>query len=231
MMKDSRPMLRVENLCKSFILHNLGGKHVDAFRNVSFGLETGQCLGVTGPSGAGKSSLLKCIYRTYRPTSGLILCRHNGGWVDLTAASDRIVLEVRETTVAYVSQFLRVIPRVSAWEVVAEPLFRRGCSPAEAYHEAEKLLHRLRIPEHLFQAFPAHFSGGEQQRINIARALIGRPRLLLLDEPTSALDQEAKEGVISLLQELKSSGTTMIGVFHDLTVLNRICDEVIHLEP
>lgn len=223
-------MLRVENLCKSFFLYNLDGKHVEAFRNVSFEVETGACLGVTGPSGAGKSSLLKCIYRTYRPTSGRILCRHNGGWVDLTAASDRTVLEVRETTVAYVSQFLRVIPRVSALEVVAEPLFRRGCSPAEAYQEAEKLLHRLRIPEHLFQAFPAHFSGGEQQRINIARALIGRPNLLLLDEPTSALDQEAKEGVVSLLQEVKNSGTTIIGVFHDLTVVNRLCDKVFNLD-
>ena len=223
-------MLRVENLCKSFILHNLEGKQVDAFRNISFEVETGMCLGITGPSGAGKSSLLKCIYRTYRPTSGRILCRHNGDWMDLTAASDRIVLEVRETTVAYVSQFLRVIPRVSALEVVAEPLFRRGYSPSEAYPEAEKLLHRLRIPKHLFQAFPANFSGGEQQRINIARALISRPRLLLLDEPTSALDQEAKEGVISLLHDLKTSGTTMIGVFHDLTVVNRLCDEVFHLD-
>jgi alpha-D-ribose 1-methylphosphonate 5-triphosphate synthase subunit PhnL len=221
-------MLTVENLSKQFMLHILNGKKIEACHNVSFRVPAGSFFGLAGPSGAGKSTVLKCIYRTYLPSGGTI--RYDSaeyGPVDLATMPDRGVIDIRTREVGYVSQFLKVVPRVSALEVVMEPIIaRNGVSMEEARERASGLLERLRIPSRLFDAYPATFSGGEQQRVNIAHAISWKPRLLLLDEPTASLDSESVGIVVELLRELRAEGTTMIGIFHDQALLEHITDTV-----
>ncbi|MEW6719551.1 MAG: phosphonate C-P lyase system protein PhnL [Thermodesulfobacteriota bacterium] len=221
-------MIRVEKLSKTFTLHVLGGKSIEALRDVSFRVPSGSFLGLAGPSGAGKSTVLKCIYRMYVPSGGAVLYESEArGTVDLAKLSDREIIGLRRKEIGYVSQFLKVIPRVPALEVVMEPILaRNGLAREEARARASRLLERLRIPRGLFDAYPATFSGGEQQRINIARAVAWKPRLLLLDEPTASLDRESAEAVIALLKELREEGTTMIGIFHDAGLMASVADAV-----
>jgi len=223
-------MLHVNRLSKTFTIHNLGGKSIEGFRDVSFQLCQGEFLGLSGPSGSGKSSVLKCIYRTYLPTSGEVAYTPDDGEsVRLESMPEQDFLRLRHREIGHVSQFLRVIPRVSALDVVAEPLLRRGMAPLQARTRARALLERLRIPFYLFDAYPATFSGGEQQRINIARAVIWTPRLLLIDEPTASLDKGSEKIVIEMLRELKQTGTSMIGIFHDRELMQSVADRVLVL--
>jgi len=221
-------VLTVEQLSKNFTLHILGEKNISACRNVSFNVPKGSFLGLSGPSGAGKSTVLKCIYRTYLPGSGSVWYDSaEYGRIDLATLPDRAVIDIRTREMGYVSQFLKVIPRVSALDVVMEPILaRNGVSRDEARIRAVGLLERLRIPEHLFDAYPATFSGGEQQRINIAHAVSWKPRLLLLDEPTASLDSGSVELVLDILRELRREGTTMIGIFHDTELMASVTDSV-----
>lgn len=221
-------MLTVEKLCKDFTLHILNGKHIAACRDVSFNVPKGSFLGLSGPSGAGKSTVLKCIYRTYLPGSGAVWYDSaEYGRIDLATLPDRAVIDIRTREMGYVSQFLKVIPRVSALDVVMEPILaRNGVTREEARQRAVGLLQRLRIPEHLFDAYPATFSGGEQQRINIAHAVSWKPRLLLLDEPTASLDSASVGLVLDILAELRREGTTMIGIFHDQDLMASVTDKI-----
>jgi alpha-D-ribose 1-methylphosphonate 5-triphosphate synthase subunit PhnL len=221
-------VLSVKSLSKQFRVHILGGKVIEGCREVSFDVERGEFLAVAGPSGSGKSTVLKCVYRTYLPSAGRIEYRAaSGAVVDFAAAPDRTVLELRRNEIGFVSQFLRVIPRVSALEVVMQPLLaRQGATAEEARARATDLLLRLRLPPALHDAYPQTFSGGEQQRINIARAVIWEPRLMLLDEPTASLDAEAVEAVLGILRELRGRGTTMVGIFHDPKLIARTADRV-----
>jgi alpha-D-ribose 1-methylphosphonate 5-triphosphate synthase subunit PhnL len=221
----------VHKLSKSFNLHILGEKRIEACREVSFEVRQGGFLGLSGPSGAGKSTVLKCIYRTYLPSGGEVWYRSaQGGRVDLASLSDREMIEIRTREMGYVSQFLKVIPRVSALEVVMEPILaRNGVTREEARRRAAALLERLRIPTKLFDAYPATFSGGEQQRINIAHAVSWKPRLLLLDEPTASLDRDSIGVVLEILKELRQEGTTMIGIFHDRELMETVTDSVLHI--
>lgn len=224
-------MLTVENLSKQFTLHILNGKRLDACRDVSFTVPTGRFLGLAGPSGAGKSTVLKCIYRTYLPSNGSVRYESpNYGAVDLATLPEREVIDIRTREMGYVSQFLKVVPRVSALDVVMEPILaRNNVAREEARERAVQLLKRLRIPENLFDAYPATFSGGEQQRVNIAHGVSWRPRLLLLDEPTASLDRESVGIVVEILKELRSEGTTMIGIFHDHDLMASVTDDVYHI--
>ncbi len=224
-------MITVDKLSKCFTLHILDEKRIEACRDVSFRVPPGGFLGLSGPSGAGKSTVLKCLYRTYLATGGMIRYDSTAfGPVDLASLPDRAVIDLRHREMGYVSQFLKVIPRVSALEVVMEPvLTRNGVSREAARRRAIGLLERLRIPAHLFDAYPATFSGGEQQRINIARAVSWRPRLLLLDEPTASLDKDSVGVVLEILKELRGEGTTMIGIFHDTALLQSVTDSVYHI--
>jgi len=182
------PLLSVERLAKTFRLHALGGLAVRGCADVSFDVDPGQCVRLAGPSGSGKSSVLKCIYRTYRPTSGTLRYRaEDGRAVDLGALDDRGVLALRRREIAYVPQFLRVVPRVPARDIIAEGLWALDGDVAAGRNAADAVLGRLEIRPTLWDLSPVTFSGGEQQRVNLARALVLRPRLLLLDEPTSAL--------------------------------------------
>lgn len=224
------PHLEVKNLSKSFTLHMLGGRKLPALEDVSFAVDRGEFLGVVGRSGSGKSSLLRCVYRRYLPTAGSILYSSDDGETDLATAGDREVLRLREKEIGYVSQFLRAIPRTPARDVVAEPLVARGADEEEARGRAAAMLDSLGIPVGMADAFPATMSGGEQQRVNLARALVGRPRLLLLDEPTSALDPETRLLAMEAIKGLKNGGTTMVGIFHEAESLEALSDRVLALE-
>ena len=220
-------LLTVERLSKRFELHALR-KTIEGCRDVSFQVRRGELLALAGPSGTGKSTVLKCLYRTYLPTGGTMRFESEAqGPVDLALAPERTVLELRRREIGYVSQFLRVIPRVPALSVVMEPLLRRGdVARDEARRRATELLDELRIPRALHDAFPATFSGGEQQRVNIARGVIWEPRLLLLDEPTASLDPASVKAALAVLARLRARGTTMIGVFHDPQLIHALADRV-----
>jgi alpha-D-ribose 1-methylphosphonate 5-triphosphate synthase subunit PhnL len=209
----------------------LDNKHIHGCRDVSFSVPRGGFLGLSGPSGAGKSTVLKCIYRTYLPNSGAVWYESpQYGRINLATLLDRTILDIRTREMGYVSQFLKVVPRVSALDIVMEPILaRNGVNRKEARCRAIDLLERLGIPKHLYDAYPATFSGGEQQRINIAHAVSWRPRILLLDEPTASLDNLSIENVIGLLKELRDNGSTMIGIFHDRKLLEAVADEIVHI--
>jgi alpha-D-ribose 1-methylphosphonate 5-triphosphate synthase subunit PhnL len=225
-------MLQVDHLSKIFTLHLLGGKRIRGVEDVNFRVGAGETLVLRAPSGEGKSSILKCIYRTYRPTAGRILFQSSEmGVVDLADLDDHRIIRLRNTEIGYVTQFLKVLPRVSSIDIVAEPLVENGVAPAAARETARKYLQRLRIPDRLFEAYPGTFSGGEQQRVNIARAVIRRPRLLLLDEPTASLDPDSTATVLEMLADLKNTGTAIVAVFHDQRVAGRIADHVYQLRP
>lgn len=219
--------LRIEGLTKDFTLHVLGGKRVPAFRDVTFDVARGGLTAIVGPSGSGKSSLLKCIYRTYLPIAGHMMFAGRMGTVDLVSADDHAVLALRRREIGYVSQFLKPPPRVSALDVVARPLIERGETRDTAREAAAAMLTRLNVPRDLFDGYPTLFSGGEQQRVNIARALLSRADFLLLDEPTSALDQANLHVVSELLREDRVAGTTILGIFHDPAVVAALADTVI----
>lgn len=210
------PRLVVEELSKGFTLHVLGGRQLRAFPRISFSVQPGECLQLAGPSGTGKSSLLKCLYRTYQPSGGQALLHVKGESVDLAVAEEPDILRLRRDAIAHVSQFFQAIPRLTAATVVAEPLREQGVSAEEARQRARAMLERLDIPASLWDAFPSTFSGGERQRVNLARALVAPRALLLLDEPVASLDPDRRARVLDLLAELKRNGAAMIAVFHDV---------------
>ncbi|MFC6768205.1 phosphonate C-P lyase system protein PhnL [Natrinema soli] len=222
-------VLTIDGLSKTFDMHVLGEKQVVGLDDVSFEVDDGEFLAIVGESGSGKSSLLKCIYRTYQPTAGRVVYHDTGGDVDLAACPERDIIALRDDAIGYTSQFLDEIPRVPAVDVVARPLCEQGVPNDEARTTAESLLSRLHLPEELWDAYPATFSGGERQRINLAQAIAPKPRLLLLDEPTSALDPETRAAAIDLLQEYLEDGTTVIGVFHNRDVIEAVADRVVVL--
>jgi alpha-D-ribose 1-methylphosphonate 5-triphosphate synthase subunit PhnL len=224
-------VLSVRQLSKYFILHILSGKVIAGCEGIEFDLKEGEFLGLTGPSGAGKSTVLKCIYRTYLPTSGQVLYTgKNGRQIDLVCAPEREMIRLRRQEIGYVSQFLKVMPRVPAVDVLAGELRQKGWEIERARQRAREFLKIMDINQALWDAYPSTFSGGEQQRINLARALITGPRLLLLDEPTASLDIVTRQIVVRVLRDAKAAGATMIGVFHDLDVMGRLVDRVFDLK-
>ncbi len=220
-------MIKLSDAEKSFTMHLQNGIRLPVVRGVSFHVEGGECVVLAGPSGAGKSSILKMIFGNYRCDAGRIEILHRGATIDLATAEPRQVLELRRTTIGYVSQFLRAVPRVAALDVVAEPLVVSGVSKDEARQRAGDLLRRLNIAERLWTLPPATFSGGEQQRVNIARGFISDFPILLLDEPTASLDAGNREVVMSMIAEKKKVGVAMIAIVHDDEVRERIADRLI----
>ena len=225
------PALSVRGAAKNFVLHTQGGIQINAFSGLSLDAFAGRCLVLHGPSGAGKSTLLRAMYANYKLCAGSIFVGHKGQRVDMAAASPREILNVRRHTLGYVSQFLRVIPRVSTLDIVAEQCLSQGESLQSAQEKAKALLERLCIPERLWRLAPATFSGGEQQRVNIARGFIRSYPVLLLDEPTASLDTANKNTVIALIQEAKQRGCAVIGIFHDESVREAVADDIYNLQP
>jgi len=224
------PILAVSGVDKTFTMHLQGGQRLAVLRGLAFEVHAGECVVLGGASGAGKSSILKMVYGNYVADRGSIVLRGRGGAVDLADADPRRVLGARRDTMGYVSQFLRCVPRVAALQVVAEPLIERGTDPAQARERAARLLTRLGIPERLWALPPATFSGGEQQRVNVARGFVTELPLLLLDEPTASLDARNREVVIDLIREKRARGVAMLGIFHDTVVCDAVADRVIDVE-
>jgi alpha-D-ribose 1-methylphosphonate 5-triphosphate synthase subunit PhnL len=224
------PVLHVSGLNKSFVMHARGSVGGDlalpVLRDVALSVAPGECLALVGPSGAGKSTLLRSLYGNYRADAGSIRVRHHDDWTELVGAEPRVMLDVRRHTMGFVSQFLRVIPRVACVDVVAEPMLRLGADPTEARQRAEFLLGVLGIPARLWSLPPATFSGGEQQRVNIARSLIADYPVLLLDEPTASLDQANRDGVIELIQQRREAGAAIVGIFHDVAVREALATRI-----
>jgi alpha-D-ribose 1-methylphosphonate 5-triphosphate synthase subunit PhnL len=217
-MRKSTILLQTEGLSKTFTLHNQGGIRLPVFDGLDMTLHAGECLTLVGPSGAGKSSLIRCLYGNYLPRHGSILVRHKGEMVDITAVHPQRIVDIRRHTIGFVSQFLRAIPRVPALDVVAEPLLARGVAVDGARDAAAGLLGRLNIPERLWSLAPATFSGGEQQRVNIARSFVGDFPILLLDEPTASLDPDNRGIVVDMILEARRRGAGIVGIFHDVDV-------------
>ncbi len=216
-------LLCATGIFKEFILHNQGGIKLPVLKNVSLEIKTGECIALTGVSGSGKSTLMKALYGNYGIDSGEIWLKHNNCWIDLAQLQPHEIIEVRQKTIGYVSQFLRVIPRVPALDVAAEPLLELGIDNDMAYNKIKKLFSILNLPSRLWQLSPTTFSGGEKQRVNIARALAVDYPIFLLDEPTSALDGINRKVVVELLEEKKQRGSALIGIFHDEEVRNKLC--------
>jgi len=229
-MEDATILLQAINLSKTFTLHNQGGIRLPVFDSLDLTLQAGECLALVGPSGAGKSSLIRCLYGNYLPQHGRILIRHEGEMVDLAAVHPQKVIEIRRRTVGFVSQFLRAIPRVPALDVVAEPLLARGGEAAAAREAAAAMLARLNIPQRLWNLAPATFSGGEQQRVNIARSFVANFPILLLDEPTASLDPDNRNIVVDLILEARGRGTGIIGIFHDVDVRRAVATEELRMD-
>lgn len=259
MQTDAGDMLRLDGVAKTFIMHLQGGARLGVVEGVGFTVGRGECVVLGGPSGIGKSSILKMIYGNYRTDAGAIQVRHSGGpdggWLDVATASPRDILAMRRLTVGYVSQFLRVIPRVGALDIVAAAAMDGGAAgdapvageadaagdgaaPAiadgdpgsagrAANARARDLLLRLNVPERLWNLPPATFSGGEQQRINIASGFAARRPVLLLDEPTASLDAVNRAVVMELIEARKREGVAILGIFHDEEVRARVADRIV----
>lgn len=216
-------MIEIENLSKSFTLHNQGGAVIPVMAGANLSVAAGECVALVGQSGAGKSTLMRMIWGNYLSQSGSIRI----GGTDVVTAAPREILALRRQTLGYVSQFLRVVPRVPTVDVVAEPLLTLGVPLAEARGSAETLLSRLNIPQRLWSLSPTTFSGGEQQRVNIARGFAHDYPALLLDEPTASLDAANREVVLTLIEEAKTRGAAIIGIFHDEAARDRLCDRIV----
>ncbi|WP_128515543.1 phosphonate C-P lyase system protein PhnL [Tabrizicola thermarum] len=216
-------MIEVHDLAKSFTLHNQGGAVIPVMAGAALTVAPGECVGLVGRSGAGKSTLMRMVYGNYLAGSGSLIV----AGVDVATASPREIIALRRHTLGYVSQFLRVVPRVPTLEVVAEPLLALGTPADEARNRAADLLRRLNIPERLWTLSPTTFSGGEQQRVNIARGFAHAYPALLLDEPTASLDAANREVVLTLIEEAKARGAAILGIFHDEAARARVCDRLV----
>ena len=224
---QTQALLQADQLYKSFVLHHQGGVKLPVLEGVTLTVNPGECVALQGPSGSGKSTFMRSLYANYRVDSGSIWVKHQGRWVDLPQLEAHQLIAVRQHTLGYVSQFLRVIPRVPAVDVAAEPLLELGVDLDEAQTTVRELFSRLNLPERLWQLSPTTFSGGEKQRVNIARAFSVDYPILLLDEPTSALDAANREVVMQLIEDRKAKGCAMVGIFHDDEVRERVCDRIL----
>lgn len=229
-MIENAPLLDIRNLSKGFTLH-AANRRVRGCEGISFSLMPGEFVGITGRSGSGKSTILKCIYRTNLPEHGDIAYDSDAfGLVNLATLDERRVIYLRTYEIGYVSQFLDVVPRTTAYDIVRTSAAEAFADPADADAEAARMLEHFDFPRPLWDLYPNTFSGGEKLRLNIARAMVRRPRLLLLDEPTASLDAASKVKVRELIEQLKASGTTMLGIFHDLEFMEGVCDREYNMQ-
>jgi alpha-D-ribose 1-methylphosphonate 5-triphosphate synthase subunit PhnL len=210
--------LRASSLDKVFVLHHQHGAQLPVFAGLHLQVAAGECVALTGPSGCGKSTLMRCLYGNYAPSSGQVEVLHQGQWLDLHRAAPRQVIAARCHSLGHVTQFLRAIPRVPTLDLVAEPLCRLGVDETRAREQAQALLDRLNVPQRLWSLPPATFSGGEQQRVNVARGFIAAQPVLLLDEPTASLDERNRQVVVDLILQARARGAALVGIFHDAEV-------------
>ncbi|MEG0177609.1 phosphonate C-P lyase system protein PhnL [Anaerorhabdus sp.] len=222
--------LEIKNLSKEFTVYN-ANKVVKACENINLSLQKGEFIGITGRSGSGKSTILKGIYRTNYPQKGEIFYESDKyGWIDLCKATERQIVHLRKHEIGYVSQFLKIMPRTTARQLVENAVLETGGTEIEAKEKATIILKHFDLDETLWDAYPNTFSGGEKLRVNIAMAMVKKPKLLLLDEPTASLDNASKVKVRTLIEQLKNEGTTMLGIFHDLEFMEGLCDKEFNMQ-
>lgn len=226
----SELMLDIKRLSKTFYLY-INDRKINGCQNINLKLNKGAFIGITGRSGSGKSTILKSIYRTNKPQCGSIMYNSEKyGMIDLAKASDRQIIYLRKFEIGYVSQFLHFIPRTTARQIIENAVKEIGVDDEQAKVEAEKMLKHFALDESLWDVYPNTFSGGEKLRLNIAAAMVKKPRLLLLDEPTASLDNASKVKVRELIEKLKAEGTTMLGIFHDLEFMEGLCDQEFNMQ-
>jgi alpha-D-ribose 1-methylphosphonate 5-triphosphate synthase subunit PhnL len=228
---DAKPAIIVSGLGKTFTLHNQGAAQVPVFSDIELDVRPGECVVLAGASGMGKSTMLRMIYGNYLPSEGSVQVLHDGAYLDLTAAPPHVTLDVRRRTMGYVSQFLRVIPRIPTLTLVMEPLLENGVDEDEARERAERILALLNLPRNLWALPPATFSGGEQQRVNIGRVMVRDYPVLLLDEPTASLDAANREMVLRLMAAARDAGTAMVGIFHDEVARDAVATRFFDVTP
>lgn len=234
-----QPVLELKSVSKRFHMHQQGSITFKVLENVTFSIFPGECVALEGPSGMGKSSILKMIYGNYNVSSGQVLVQKTPNvYVDVALGNAREILQLRQQVFNYVSQFLRVIPRVGAFELIKQevlfhnnfnPLHHKNLSIEALEEKVKEMLNRLNIPKRLWHLPPSTFSGGEQQRINIAKGLINPKPILLLDEPSASLDNENAAIVVELLQEVRDRGTAILGIFHDANVKQKLATRIISM--
>lgn len=221
--------LEARGIAKTFVLHNQGGAVLPVLDDIDLDLHDGEMVILNGVSGAGKSTFLRILYGNYKPVSGSVRIRHNGAMTELIGAPSSWILEIRKTTLSFVSQFLRVIPRVNTIDIVKDPMLKRGVDDTAATKRAQDILTRLNLPERMWNLSPSTFSGGEQQRVNIARAFANPSPIMLLDEPTASLDADNRHVVIELIDESRKSGVAMIGIFHDENISRTVATRTVNI--
>lgn len=219
-------ILEIQGLSKNFYLHEQN-REIKSLKEITFSLVKGDFIGIVGTSGAGKSTVLRCIYRTYLASAGSVVYDSlSYGKLNLANATERQIIHLRKAEMGYVSQFLTILPRTTARQHVINGALDAGFSTEESTQKAEEMLRYFKLNDNLWDIYPNTFSGGEKLRLNLAHAMVKAPRLLLLDEPTASLDNNTKVLVKELLVKLKSQGTSMIGIFHDLEFMEGLCDQV-----
>ena len=232
---DSGTLLEVNNLVKhfpitkGFLKRQVG--NVRAVDGISFAVPQGKTVGLVGESGCGKTTTARCILRAIDPTSGQILFRkEDGETVDVATMAYQPLRELRrDMQMVFQDPYGSLNPRMSLYDIVGEPLLVHGVkSGRERADRVSELLRLVGLRPEYMRRFPHAFSGGERQRIGIARALALNPRLVVADEPVSALDVSVQAQVINLLQEIQEElNLTYLFVAHDLSVVRHIADEVV----
>lgn len=206
-------MLRMHDISKTFRTELV---QTQALKNFSLEIEDGDFVAVTGPSGSGKTTFLNIAGLLESFDTGLY--RLDG--VDVSGMKDKELSKLRNEKIGFIFQNFNLIPDLNVFDNVDVPLRYRGFSASQRRTRIELALKRVGLagrPKHL----PSQLSGGQQQRVGIARALAGEPRFLLADEPTGNLDSQMAEGVLELLDEINSAGTTIIMVTHDANLASR----------
>lgn len=225
---ETNIVISVDKVGKEFTTHSRNQTR-QVFSAATFSVGKRECVVLDGPSGIGKSSLLRAIYGNYLVTSGSISITTDDRSISVTDAEPDEIIELRRSSISYVSQFLRALPRIAAIDVVCEPLIALGVGRDAARDKAADMLQRLNLPESLWGLSPLTFSGGEQQRVNIARGFVADLPVFLLDEPTASLDKNNRQVVIDLIREAVGRGACAIGVFHDQDVRETVASRIVNM--
>jgi putative ABC transport system ATP-binding protein len=213
-------VLEVENLCKTYMQ---GKIPVTALHDVTFTVSQGELVAIMGPSGSGKSTLMALVGCLEKPTSGKVVIRG----IDVTSVLDSELPRIRREMIGFVFQHYNLLPALSALGNVELAMRFSGITKKERLKRAEDLLQRLGLEKRLHHR-PNELSGGEQQRVSIARAIANDPSIILADEPTGEVDSTTRDKIVKIFEELRVQGQTIIIVTHDPEVAKH-CDRVIHI--